>query len=221
MAIVNSLALGKASGSAGNLTYSTVQGRTIARQRVTEVFNPRTEAQQTQRGMMRDVVAVYRKLSHVVQGTFTQRKKHSSVYNQFVSMNIANVEAFEYDADRDIVYFYEGLFVGNGNISNDVMRCIAVDGEFVKASIVDPNVLSTLKIGDKLGCIYTDYAKQKIYNEIITLSSDDIATLKSDGYIEIVNPGFEMGLVAPYYVTADSRKSTSPTLIVIDDLPTV
>ena len=48
MAIVNSLAIGKSRKSAGNLTYKTVRGRTIASQRITE-NKSNTIAQNSQR----------------------------------------------------------------------------------------------------------------------------------------------------------------------------
>lgn len=85
MAIVNSLAIGKSRKSAGNLTYKTVRGRTIASQRITE-NKSNTAKQAAQRGsfsMSSQAIALCR--SYVDYAY--EKSKYGSSRNEFMKMN--------------------------------------------------------------------------------------------------------------------------------------
>ena len=59
MAIINSIILGRASGSIGNVSLSTRKGRVIARQKPTIGANPRTTQQLNQRKKIAAVVIAW------------------------------------------------------------------------------------------------------------------------------------------------------------------
>lgn len=85
MAIVNSLAIGKSKKSAGNLTYKTVRGRTIASQRITE-NKSNTFLQATQRGRFANVS----RCISLCQGWINQlyeKSKYGSQRNDFFRVN--------------------------------------------------------------------------------------------------------------------------------------
>lgn len=85
MAIINSLAIGKSVKSAGNLTYKTVRGRTIASQRITQ-NKSNTAAQQEQRSHFGGV-ATSMKLIQQYIGTCYEKSKYGSSRNAFFKMN--------------------------------------------------------------------------------------------------------------------------------------
>lgn len=85
MAIINSLAIGKSVKSAGNLTYKTVRGRTIASQRITS-NKSNTPMQASQRSRFSQVSQAMT----LVQGyidTFYEKSKYGSARNAFFREN--------------------------------------------------------------------------------------------------------------------------------------
>lgn len=85
MAIINSLAIGKSVKSAGNLTYKTVRGRTIASQRIT-TNSSNTILQAAQRGLFgRSVQCMQLVLPWV--NNFFEKTKYGSARNQFLKLN--------------------------------------------------------------------------------------------------------------------------------------
>lgn len=94
MAIIRSLAVGKARKSAGNITYTTIDGRTIIREKPVFVRNPRTEGQVAQRTKLAKTVALWRWMGQSVKPYFTKRGKYLSEYNEFVKRNIGIADEF-------------------------------------------------------------------------------------------------------------------------------
>lgn len=85
MAIINSLAIGKSVKSAGNLTYKTIRGRTIASQRITK-NSSNTLLQSSQRttfGMATKVAAF---MQQYIDATY-EKSKYGSARNHFMSIN--------------------------------------------------------------------------------------------------------------------------------------
>lgn len=91
MAIINSLAIGKSVKSAGNLTYKTVRGRTIASQRIT-TNTSNTMAQSIQRSHF-GVCAKAAQLVQVFINNCYEKSKYGSARNSFMSIN-KNYNAF-------------------------------------------------------------------------------------------------------------------------------
>lgn len=85
MAIVNSLAIGKSVKSAGNLTYKTVRGRTIASQRIFS-NKSNTARQQNQRMHFANVSASMRLLQQYIDACY-EKSKYGSSRNAFFSVN--------------------------------------------------------------------------------------------------------------------------------------
>lgn len=85
MAIINSLAIGKSVKSAGNLTYKTVRGRTIASQRITSNASntPLQASQRTTFG--RSIQCMQLVLPFI--NNFFEKTKYGSARNQFLKLN--------------------------------------------------------------------------------------------------------------------------------------
>lgn len=85
MAIINSLAIGKSVKSAGNLTYKTVRGRTIASQRITS-NKSNTPAQASQRNRFGSTAQCMQLFLPYVNGFF-EKTKYGSSRNRFIKVN--------------------------------------------------------------------------------------------------------------------------------------
>ena len=92
MAIINSIILGRAKGSIGNVSFSTQKGRVIARQKPSIVANPRTQAQLDQRAKVSAVNVAWYMIGNVIKSGITQLVGFGSQFNTYVSKN-ANVFA--------------------------------------------------------------------------------------------------------------------------------
>lgn len=85
MAIINSLAIGKSVKSAGNLTYKTVRGRTIASQRITRNIS-NTASQQSQREHFGSVARSIKLIQQYVDVCY-EKSKFGSSRNAFFRTN--------------------------------------------------------------------------------------------------------------------------------------
>lgn len=92
MAVINSIILGRAKGSIGNVSFSTQKGRVIARQKPSIVANPRTQAQLDQRAKVSAVNVAWYMIGNVIKSGITQLVGYGSQFNTYVSKN-ANVFA--------------------------------------------------------------------------------------------------------------------------------
>ena len=87
MAVINSILLGRAKGSIGNVSFSTQKGRIIARQKPSIVANPRTQAQLDQRAKISAVNVAWYMIGNVVKSGITQLVGLGSQFNTYVSKN--------------------------------------------------------------------------------------------------------------------------------------
>lgn len=85
MAIVNSLAIGKSVKSAGNLTYKTIRGRTIASQRITS-NKSNTAAQAGQRSSFGNASKAIKLVQQYVDACY-EKSKYGSSRNAFFKSN--------------------------------------------------------------------------------------------------------------------------------------
>ena len=85
MAIINSLAIGKSVKSAGNLTYKTVRGRTIASQRITS-NKSNTPSQENQRYHFTKVSRTMALLQRYIDVCY-EKSKYGSSRNAFFTRN--------------------------------------------------------------------------------------------------------------------------------------
>lgn len=85
MAVINSLAIGKAVKSAGNLTYKTVRGRTIASQRITQ-NKSNTIAQSAQRSKFSMSSQAMSLISAYIDACY-EKSKYGSSRNAFLKEN--------------------------------------------------------------------------------------------------------------------------------------
>lgn len=93
MARLNGL-ISNMSGSAGNLNFRRREGMTIVSEKVTEVKNPRTSAQQQTRMKWGNIIQMYKGLRPLLDYGFESRSKGVSDYNMFVKVNMLQTPVY-------------------------------------------------------------------------------------------------------------------------------
>lgn len=91
---VKSLAIGKAKGSAGNLTYTTLGDETIAKAKVSFPSNPKTPAQMERRVQLSNLVNTFQALRPYQKLAFQTATGRVSDYNRFVGNNLGIVSVY-------------------------------------------------------------------------------------------------------------------------------
>ena len=132
MARINSISLGKARGSLGNVTVYSRMGQTIARQKVTDVNNPKTPAQCVTRSMISNPAKIYKSLTASMGtnlGAFgikesTSGGKKLTAYQQFLkTVRNSNLKPMLYKdeaAARVTVLAVDNLFQGEFEAPNGI-----------------------------------------------------------------------------------------------------
>lgn len=97
---------GRATGKVGNLVFTQVAGvGTVAREYVANPRNPKTEAQQSQRTKLANLVNFYRAFNGILKGAFETKKASQSDYNAFVQKNLASnpIALAKYEAEAGAI----------------------------------------------------------------------------------------------------------------------
>lgn len=212
MAIIRSLAIGKARKSAGNLTFATVEGRTIAREKPVFVKNPRTPAQLEQRDKMRKVVAAYRDFGVKVKQGFTVVPKYTSQYNEFVKRNMAVAENYVVDEETGKVTGLIGTQVSRGSYRFLLGPLVSVTPSGVMSfdiqgtsgwQALDGDMIVFVQVSSEDGrVVVTDVKLSNLERNI--LNDGDVVRIESESLTGGVSGG-----AAFYYSPANNASSTA------------
>lgn len=141
MAILEGM-IRKMKGSAGDLTFKKVNGRTIVSEKATTVKNTRTMAQQKVRMKWANMIQMYKGIAPLLNYGFESKLVGVSDYNMFVKLN----------SQRTPVYLTKSLVAGGAcvvapyQLSQGSLPSIVITGEGAKA--VTNISLGNLTIGD-------------------------------------------------------------------------
>ena len=80
--------ISKISGSAGNITFKRRMGETVVSEKVTQVRNPRSNAQMQTRTRWGNIIAMYRGIRPLLNYGFENKPRNLSDYNMFVKVNM-------------------------------------------------------------------------------------------------------------------------------------
>lgn len=214
MAIVKSLGLGKARGSAGEFTYSTIEGRTIARTKPAHVHNPNTEGQQAQRTKMREVVIAWRDAGQRFEKLWTNRKKYHSAYNSFVSANIANNGTFEVPAGKEYIYMNDGFILGRGQYQANQLVLLAERGTATVEIKNTESLYHNLKVGDILGCVFVGDSGQVADVQEYTITQDDLDNSTTFVNTILTSTKDDVTGYAPYWYSPSRNLSTDCVVVI-------
>lgn len=170
---IKSLAIGKAKGSAGNLTYTTLGDETIAKAKVSFPSNPKTPAQMTRRVQLSNLVNMFQALRPYQKLAFQTATGRVSDYNRFVGNNLGIVHVYltkkEATGGAVVVAPYmitDGEIpsianeISNGVLKSDIdLADLTLDEETTvadfSAAVINGNPARFLE-GDQISLIYVE-----------------------------------------------------------------
>lgn len=209
MAIVNSIAIGSAKNSIGQITYQTVKGRTIARQKPTHVANPKTPPQVAQRNKMANLVAAWRTFFFQTRPYWTVIKGYGSAYNEFVSQNMQYAGDVTIENGK-ITSIPEGFYISSGKYGETAILLSYTANDILQIKIEDLQLRAEMNPGDKMVLILFDPTGQA-QNQIreYDLAESDITSLRNGDSMDLLTDtdGFYAGVV--YYSSARAVSSTA------------
>jgi hypothetical protein len=212
MAIINSMAIGKARKSAGNLTFATIKGRTIAREKPAYVRNPDTVKQRAQRDKMKKIVAVWRAFGYNVRHLFTVIGGYGSAYNEFVKQNLPLAETIQTDPVTGVPYACAGMVLGSGKFGSGALNIQANQANEVSINISDGQLRQEIQVGDIIGVVS---ASDNFNHFVVTteqITEANISALSSGQYIDLPE-SYETGLLyAPFWYSSARNQSSTPIL---------
>lgn len=212
MAIISSLAIGKARNSAGNLTFSTIKGRTIAREKPTYVRNPQTPKQMKQRNKMSALVALWRQHLNVCKPYYTVIKGYGSSYNEAIRLNMPIAEDLNYNRENNTVDLAEGIVVSNGKFgANSLGVDIGQEGAYT-INILDNQLKETVQIGDQFVLISANAVNGEIKSRITEVTEDNIQDIVDNDFQPDVGLPITGGLYALLYYSSSRNISSSAVL---------
>lgn len=196
MAIINSLAIGKSFKSAGNLTYKTVRGRTIASQRITSNAS-NTFAQGAQRSRF-GATAQCMQLFLPFINNFFEKTKYGSSRNQFVKVNkFINLGGLLGEIKEGIVPLSEAFLLLFGrDTSNKLLEGSAYYASYGTLSCL---VKETSTVGDKVSIgVEPDFkCNENVLFTFTTAPLQDAIKLKS--YLVSITNTVEFTEAVPIY----------------------
>ena len=128
MAILNGI-IKKMTGSAGQLTFKTVNGQTVVSEKVTVVKNARTAGQQRQRMKWVSIVRMYSGIAPLLKNGFEKKMAQQSDYNMFVRLNSAASPVYLTKSEAD----GGGCIAAPYQITQGSLPSIVVSGEGAEA----------------------------------------------------------------------------------------
>ena len=84
----------KINGSVRDFTFKRVNGVTVVSEKVTEVTNPRTEAQMRQRCKWTNIAAMYRGIRTLLNKVFQSKEATQSDHNKFTQINLQQTPVY-------------------------------------------------------------------------------------------------------------------------------
>ena len=128
MAILNGI-IKKMTGSAGQLTFKTVNGQTVVSEKVTVVKNARTAGQQRQRMKWVNIIRMYSGIVPLLKNGFEKKMAQQSDYNMFVRLNSAASPVYLTKSEAD----GGGCIAAPYQITQGSLPSIVVSGEGAEA----------------------------------------------------------------------------------------
>lgn len=205
MAIIKSLAVGRAKGSAQDLTYTTIGGATIMKGKVSFPKNPKTVGQMARRVRWANLVNFWQAFNNINHPSFEGRPPRVSDFNAFIGANIGGAPVYlttsEATQGATVVAALQvsrgslpaiDIAVGTGGVpvSDISLGNLTIDGdttlkEFSEAVVENNTAYQT---GDQISCYVflqetnpvTGIPYVTVIAEEVTLNTADEDTLLAD-----------------------------------------
>ncbi|MDR7712472.1 DUF6266 family protein [Riemerella anatipestifer] len=178
MAIVDSIILGRAKGSIGNVTLSTVQGRVIAKQKATIVSNPNTEAQQEQRKKLSKAVLAWQAVGNYVKSGWTSLLPFCSQYQTYTSRNIYGFATKSFSEGKVTGEDLKDSLASYGKLGTLNYSANVDDTESITVTFDKAGLTNMAKVGDKIKLVASNtnsenfsYAEVEVDSSLLSAGS--------------------------------------------------
>ena len=216
MAIINSIILGRAKGSIGNVSFSTQKGRVIARQKPSIVANPRTQAQLDQRAKVSAVNVAWYMIGNVIKSGITQLVGLGSQFNTYVSKNADVFAGKEFTKDSFKTLDLVGSYASIGATPKLPYNKVAEDFNTLKVSF-NKNIFGMYaKVGDILKVVVgKGLASEQSYGEVAVTQAmlDQVEPTAEFQDLDLQGNGDTIG--ALWLESADGKTSSTSQFEVI------
>ncbi len=216
MAIINSIILGRAKGSIGNVSFSTQKGRVIARQKPSIVANPRTQAQLDQRAKVSAVNVAWYMIGNVIKSGITQLVGLGSQFNTYVSKNADVFAGKEFTKDSFKTLDLVGSYASIGATPKLPYNKVAEDFNTLKVSFNKNTFAMYAKVGDILKVVVgKGLASEQSYGELAVTQAmlDQVEPTAEFQDLDLQGEGDTIG--ALWLESADGKTSSTSQFEVI------
>ena len=209
---INSILIGKGSGSAGNVTVLQLKGQTILKQKATIVSNPRTAKQVEQRRMINRAVFVWQLLGGVLKQGWTSLLPYCSQFNTFVSVNAQ----FFKDADFTKETMTNGDIIGSvatkGSLGKLTYGLAVIEDNQAIIQFPSANLNQIAKEGDKLVLLIGQRGLSTMeYSEVPVTAALLSLPLPEAIFPDITDQANATAVSCVFVVSADGKNSSTST----------
>ena len=167
MAIVQNPIIGRASGQAAGMVFTTQFGKNVMKSKPVSVANPKSDKQKERRSAITQIVAIYRAVSSVIQSTFAALAVGMSAYNAFASYNLLN--AFTYSGAAPATLTDADILFSKGTIATTpILSSSASDGsKTVTVTYAKTTAGAGQSLTDKAVMVVMNQDTKVYYGEIL------------------------------------------------------
>lgn len=207
---INSILIGKGSGSAGNVTVLQLKGQTILKQKATIVGNPKTEKQMNQRRMINRAVYVWQLLGGVLRQGWTSLLPFCSEYNTFISENAEFYKNADFTKETMTARDVRGSVASKGSLGTLSANIGIASGDYNEFTLNKANLNQIAKVGDKIVAITAEGSDsefnygEKVVDAALLASANPVVTIPELPSEYGFSPVF-----AVFVVSADGKNSST------------
>lgn len=207
---INSILIGKGSGSAGNVTVVQLKGQSILKQKATIVSNPRTSGQISQRNMVTRAVLVWQLFGNVLKQGITSLLPHSSQYNTFVSINAEHFKGQTFTKETFTLNGLLGSYASKGSLGELQADETVINSDALRISFNKNSLATVAKAGDRIVCIANWETEDTANYAEIEVTVAMLASANPVGNFDLdLGPASGDLAAAFFLVSEDGRKSTT------------
>ena len=207
---INSILIGKGSGSAGNVTVLQLKGQTILKQKATIVSNPRTAAQVAQRKMINRAVFAWQLLGGVLKQGWTSLLPYCSQFNTYVSVNAQHYKNAVFTKETMVSEDIVGSVATKGSLGTLTYDVDEIESNTASVALSSANLNQIAKEGDKLVLLIAQRnASAMEYSEVPVTAALLASASPVEVFPDITNQAYATAVSSLFVVSADGKNSST------------
>ena len=207
---INSILIGKGSGSAGNVTVLQLKGQTILKQKATIVSNPRTAAQVAQRKMINRAVFVWQLLGGALKQGWTSLLPYCSQFNTYVSENAQYFKDADFTKETMINENVVGSVATKGSLGNLTYTIDVIEDNQAVINLSSANLNQIAKEGDRLVLLVGQRNSSEMeYSEVPVTAALLASASPIAMFTDITDQASPTAVSTVFVVSADGKNSST------------